>query len=379
MLQDSFENPEQNILRFKSRDSNRKLPTNKEAIENMKIQGITIFKNKKCSTWYTRYRKDGKQYYISGKTQKEVADKLRDRLNIIKKEKLPYTTFESWYNQWLNLFKIGKVKDGTLVTYRTMLNHIPDNFMQSNIKNVSALQIQELINRTPGNRTPQKLFEFLNDIFASAKKFNIIKNNPIEQLSKPKHTKVNGEALTQEDSQKFINQCLNDKFGDIFLVCLYLGLRRGELLAITGEDIKDSVVVINKSIDGSGEVSDTKTVYSNRRVPLFDNVKQILQKYKNIPGRIFDISARSCNRNFELICEKAGLPRGKYTVHSLRHTFITNCKNENIPEHIIQSWVGHQIGSKVTSTVYTHTQSDANNLFINKLNHSKFYSNSTQE
>ena len=105
-----------------------------EAIEEMKIQGITIFRNKKCSTWYTRYRKDGKQYYISGKTQREVADKLRDRLNIIKKEKLPYTTFESWYNQWLSLFKIGNVKDATIQDYKKSMKYVPTTLLQKDIK-----------------------------------------------------------------------------------------------------------------------------------------------------------------------------------------------------------------------------------------------------
>ena len=42
----------------------------------MNINDITIFKNKKCNTWYTRYRKDGKQHYISGKTKEIVAHKL---------------------------------------------------------------------------------------------------------------------------------------------------------------------------------------------------------------------------------------------------------------------------------------------------------------
>lgn len=39
----------------------------------------------------------------------------------------------------------------------------------------------------------------------------------------------------------------------------------------------------------------------------------------------------------------------KYThnrIYDLRHTFISLCKDENIPEHIIQFLVGHEIGSK---------------------------------
>lgn len=67
----------------------------------------------------------------------------------------------------------------------------------------------------------------------------------------------------------------------------------------------------------------------------------------------------------------------KYTIHSLRHTFITNCQDSNIPEHIIQNWVGHTIGSNVTKQIYTHIQKDSNDINIITLNKSKFYSNST--
>lgn len=81
---------------------------------------------------------------------------------------------------------------------------------------------------------------------------------------------------------------------------------------------------------------------------------------------------------FKKIINKLGL-NPKYTIHSLRHTFITNCQDNRIPEHIIQNWVGHVIGSKVTKSVYTHIQEDTNLANFRLLNESKFYLNSTYE
>ena len=378
MLQNTFEQSEQNIIKFKTRivEEQQKVPSQNKEVQEMKINGITIFKNKKCNTWYTRYRKNGKQYYLSGKTQKEVAEKLKEALDIKRKENLPYNTFEKWYNKWLNLFKIGKVKVSTLKVYKTLMMHIPDNVKEMNIKNISALLIQEVLNQTPGERTPQKLYEFLKDIFASALKFDIIKSNPMDKITKPEHVRENGQALTLEHQQKFLAQCKKEKYGDIFIVCLYMGLRRGELTAFEGKDITSNGLIINKSLNSSGEIDTTKNKYSNRIVPIFEPVKPILDKYKGCSGRVFNISGANVLKVFKEVLSRAGLP-DTYTVHSLRHTFITNCKNENIPEHIIQRWVGHQIGSKVTSTVYTHAQNEANLIYINKLNKSKFYSNST--
>ena len=44
---------------------------------DMKYRGITIIKNKSCNTWYARPKIDGKQIYISAKTQKLCYDKVK--------------------------------------------------------------------------------------------------------------------------------------------------------------------------------------------------------------------------------------------------------------------------------------------------------------
>ena len=79
---------------------------------------------------------------------------------------------------------------------------------------------------------------------------------------------------------------------------------------------------------------------------------------------------------FKNILKKANIDTN-HTIHDLRHTFITNCKNINIPEHIIQSLVGHRIGSRITAEVYTHTQE--NILKNSEILINKFYSDSTQK
>jgi len=52
----------------------------------------------------------------------------------------------------------------------------------------------------------------------------------------------------------------------------------------------------------------------------------------------------------------------------MRSTFITNCMNMNIPVHIIQAWVGHALGSVVTTSVYTSYNEEADVEYINQIN-----------
>ncbi len=344
----------------------------------MKLQNISIHKNKTCNTWYTRYRVNGKQIYISAKTQKECYDKLKEKLKILKKEKQSkFYTLQLWYEKWLELFKFKKVKESTLNDYKFMLKNINEKLLKKDISKITKIELIEQINNIKGERQREKTFVFLKDIFTKAFNYNVTKENIFSILEKPKHTKKCGSAMTEEEQNIFIEKCLNNN-GIIFLIALYQGLRRGECLALTNEDfdINNKLLIINKSQNEQNKISSTKNEYSNRKVPLFNNTINLLKTTKllKIKGKLFKYTTHSIQDNFKKILKECNFNKD-YRIHDLRHTFITNCKNQNIPEHIIQSWVGHNIGSNVTSKVYTHITSDKKEIEI--LN--KFYSNSTQK
>ncbi len=62
----------------------------------------------------------------------------------------------------------------------------------------------------------------------------------------------------------------------------------------------------------------------------------------------------------------------------MRLTFMTRCDELGIPERVYQAWVGHNPESKVTKSVYVKHNTDVDDNYINIINQSKFYSNSTQ-
>ena len=329
--------------------------------DNMKFQGKTIFKNTTCDTWYTRYRENGVQHYISGKTQKDVLNKLKDKLKYISKQHIKKlnTTLLEWYNQWLKLFKIGNVKDITIKQYEKCLRHIDNSILNKDITQINSIEIMETLNNIEHERIRQQVYELLNTLFTKAKQHEKVHKNIMEIIEKPKHIREKGIALTNKEQELFCNYCRDYIYGDIFLVTLYQGLRVGEVLAITGEDINltNNTLTINKSLNSSGEIDTTKNNQSNRTMPIFDNTRIILEKYKNYgKQRIFDISYNVPQKHLKKIIEDIKIR--DISPHDLRHTFVTNCKNKGIPEHIVQSWIGHNIGSDVTRRIYTHTNEE---------------------
>ena len=353
-------------------DGRKKSPkseTNLLEGDTMKFQNITIQQNKKCKTWYARFRKNGKQFYISAKTQKDCYDKLKEAIrtkNKIIKEKPPKKpTLEEWFNKWLELYK-QNVKENTKNDYFKSFKYL-NEIKNKQIDTIKSIEIIEILNTIKFERRKQIVWELLNMLFDKAIKNEIINKNPINNIDKPKHIKNNGLALTNEDETKLI-KILEEKNLDMFLICLYQGLRRGEALALTFQDfdIENKSLTINKAINQFNKLDSTKNVYSTRIMPLFDNTIKIIQKYKNTNERLFPYSYNYAEQLFTTII-KNNFSK-KYTLHSLRHTFITKCQEMNIPLHIIQKWVGHNLGSNITNKVYTHTRENAEIENIKKLN-----------
>ncbi len=342
----------------------------------MKYQGISIIKHKNCNTWYARYRQNGKQFYVSAKTQLEcynilkqaIKQKVKQELKKLpaKEEPKQTITFIEWFNKWLELYK-KDVKEATRRVYKTLLTHTK-NINSKDINQVTSIDIMQEINSVKGERTKQKLYEFLNSIFVKAEQNELINKNPLKIIDKPKHKKVNGLAFSNEDELKLI-EILNNQHLDMYLLCLYQGLRKGEALALTINDIdfKEKTININKSLNEKNKIDTTKNIYSNRIIPLFDKLIKILEQYKDKKERIFEYTYKQGSHIFENIL-KENFKGKNYTQHSLRHTFITNCQEKGIPLHIIQKWVGHNIGSQVTSQVYTHTRKLAERENIDKMN-----------
>lgn len=337
----------------------------------MKFQGISIIKHKTCNTWYARYRNNGKQFYVSARTQLDCYNKLKIALKNKDKQvqtKSKCITFIEWYNKWLEVYKIGKVKETTLIDYKSSMKYLT-NIYNIELNQLTNLIITEQLNKINFERRKQKVYELLNNIFNKAIKNHIITNNPIID-KKPKHTRVNGISLTIKDQQNFINICKKEY--EMFLVCLFQGLRKGEMLALTKQDFDftNKTLTINKSLNIFNQIDKTKNEYSTRVIPLFDNTINLIKNKLSLlkdNERVFNYSNQWCQKLFKKLQEDNKL-NPKYTIHSLRHTFITSCQEKNIPLHIIQKWVGHRLGSKVTNEVYTHSRTEIEKQFANIIN-----------
>ncbi len=199
-------------------------------------------------------------------------------------------------------------------------------------------------------------------IFNYAVKFYGLKENPCHKAGGL--GRKNAEEMkfwTKDEFLKFIDAAADSPMAyAAFMTLYYTGMREGELLALTAEDIdfEAKTIRINKSfahIKGRDIISTPKTARSNRTVTipatlcscLSDYLKQIYEL--NPKDRIFPVQKTYLTKQMASCCDRSGVK--KIRVHDLRHSHAAALVEMNVSPKLIQDRLGHE---RIQTTLDTY-------------------------
>ncbi|GHU98500.1 site-specific integrase [Clostridia bacterium] len=347
-----------------------------------------------------RVRYNGKYISIYGRTKQECYEKLKVIADKVEQEKflaklagmtatpivqsvivqaptaptVKAYTLQEWFDEWLVSYK-GNLRANSINGYKAFFKHFTE-LRDKQLTDVTSAMLAKVLNEKPLCRQAKDgMKSMLKQMFSAAHNDKLIDSNPTLYLPRPKATPPvrSRNALTVEQEQRFIDTALADidKYEPL-LICLLQGVRKGEMLALRPNDLdfERNALRIDESYDEQNPTDLlTKNADSNRTMPMFELTRKILSKYVTAEPskRIYEkFYSTKLHKALKELQAKANLP--KFTVHELRHTFITRCHEKKIDEMIVQKWVGHQIGSRMTKAVYTHISNDAEREFIELLN-----------
>lgn len=294
----------------------------------MKYKNITI--SKRADGRYIGIPTiNGKKYYIYGKTQKECYNNLKlfykEPRTSLNNEISLYTWLDKWYKE----YKEPHLKEKSLYQIRNILKtHIKKNIENYKLKDLKVIDIEKAINKVETSRMQEYTYQEWCDILRTAYQNNLLKEDYSKFLVKRKHTRIEGVALTNEQRTKLIEISKTTPHGYIFEFYLYSGARRTELLTLKWEDIKEETIFIRG----------TKTIKSERYIPKFKALENILNNHKNNSEYVFNFSDSTLKREVELINKLCCF---KWTIKDLRTTFATMCAEKGIAESVIAKWMGH--------------------------------------
>lgn len=166
---------------------------------------------------------------------------------------------------------------------------------------------------------------------------------------------------TQEEFERFIKLEKKTGYRAAFMTLYWTGMRAGELLALTPEDVdRDNMVIhINKGfavVDGKELFLTPKTQSSKRDVEINSQLHDTLLKYIDsmVIGkkeRLFYFHRPAMLKEFHRVSEKAGLEQIR--LHDLRHSHASWLIHMGIPVTAISKRLGHK-SPATTLRIYSH-------------------------
>lgn len=344
--------------------------------------------NRGQNKWRFRIRKDGISYtqnFLG--TEKEAkkahmlfeADVARGQVGIDEHMK-----FVQLAQLMMDEYVKPNLRANTQVKYKNFYNnHILDAIGDMSISKIKNIHIQKLINeksKTLNTSTIYELVSVLSCTFNNAIKWELLKDNPCRNVIKPKKPNKNyAELLSTDEIRELLNALENEEnqaFRMICLVALYCGLRKGEALALTIDDIdfKENTISINKQmankiVNGNMvfQIANTKTENSIRKVYMPVFLAQEIKKYINnmnpipITKQLFVnqryntvYSTNGINSILNIFLKRNNLKPIKF--HDFRHLNATMMINAGTNIVVVAKALGDTIDT--ISKTYIHSVED---------------------
>jgi len=356
---------------------------------------------KRGSVWYIYYRVDGHKVRRRVSRSKKIAQlALSDVIVKLEKKQLGFSPPPKKHAKPLDEFleeyrKYSDTnhRDATVIRYKAIV----DNFMGFLSEYPDVVALSDLSGKlfedykayrrdaptTPNGRRKGKArkgakantvnmeIQTLRTIFGLAVKWEYIKKNPVDGVP---HLKVDDAKqprfLTMVEARKLLTESteVSRQLHDIFFTLLYTGMRKGELLNLTWNDVdlkRDKIKIQNKDF--------WKPKTGQREISMHDAVRTLLLRLKRENNGknqfvFHDMDGgklvRKLRRDFMEITKSCGFP-DVTKLHSLRHTFGSQLVMAGVDLATVQQEMGHADIS--TTMIYSHLTPEHRQNAVNVL------------
>ena len=303
--------------------------------------------------------------------------------------------YKDWLKEWLDNYIKPTAKERTYIRYREIaVQHLIPRIGEYELDNLTPIVLQKLIThlsqsgnlRTGVGLSSNSVNSIITVLQTSLKTANRVGVSNLYLADKIRRPKVVEKKVLcfslpeQRQIEQFVIKSKKTKMIGV-LLCLYTGLRVGEVLALEWEDIdfSKSELTVNKNCyDGRDEngkfvrlINSPKTIHSHRVIPI---PKQLLPYLKEIRKKSSGkcvvnngertISVRSYQKTFSSILKKLGIQHRGF--HALRHTFATRALECGMDVKTLSEILGHK-SPTVTLNRYVHSLMDHKREMMNKL------------
>lgn len=299
-----------------------------------------------------------------------------------------------WLDTWLNKYLKTTIKLRTYLKYNDIINkHINPILGEYELNDLNGNILQEFVlyklnngnlitNEKLADNSVIAIVSLLKQALRQALFLGISNTEYTAHIKIPMAKEKEITVFNRLEQQKLESYCLNSKPNYIgIIICLYTGIRLGELLALTWNDIDfdNKLLKVNKTVytitkNGKNEahIDRPKTKQSNRIIPLPKQIINLLKRKKKESISNYIISTknggivqnRSYQKSFKSILNRCEITYKNF--HSLRHTFATRALELGMDVKTLSEILGHK-NSSITLNRYSHSLLEHKFEFMNKV------------
>lgn len=321
------------------------------------------------------------QRSITGKTQKEVAKKLKEATAAI--DAGTYTApSKMTVGQWLDIWTaeyLGGVKPSTAASYKaTVKTHLKPGLGAVRLDALNAHTVQGFYNKlgnTLAPKTVKNVHGILHRALQQAVANRYIPFNPAESCILPRAERKELQPLDEDQITAFLKAVKGQQFEELFTVALFTGMREGEMLGLLWDcvDLKKGTIRIDKQlqkVNGEYQLVTTKNS-KGRSITLAPFVVTVLRrvKHKQLENRLrygeywtdsgfvftnelgLHLNRHTVLKHFKKAVESIGSPSTRF--HDLRHSYAVASIRSGDDIKTVQENLGHATAS-FTLDVYGH-------------------------
>ena len=377
----------------------RKSTTGRGANGNGSIRKITTTRNGKSYTyWQARYTEGfdavtGKQIQrsITGKTQKEVAQKLKERTYEIDQgtyQAPSKMTVGEWFTIWLREY-LGAVKPSTSYLYERVVElYIRPQLGQQRLDSLKPHMIQAFYNRlyhpkqSDTDPLSAKTIKNIHGVFHKGLQQAVLngclRTNPADACVLPKINKKELHPMDEVQAAAFLKEISGHQYEQLYKIALFTGLREGEVLGLTWDcvDLDKGTLLVKQQLrreqkkGGKFYFSSPKNGKPRCLTLAPTVVKQFrLQRLRQNAMRMeagslweernliftnavgYYLSYRTIYDCFKRIVKRIGTPETRF--HDLRHTYAIVAIKSGDDIKTVQENLGHATAA-FTLDIYCH-------------------------
>ena len=317
--------------------------------------------------------------------RKAILDLENSKYLVVKKEKK--NTYQEAYEEWLEIYR-NNVKESTL--HKTMVvfrDHILPKFGKYKIDLISINSLQKQAYEWHSKyKNYKKMINYTFAVFNYAFRMVYISSNPKDKFIMPKKVQEQQDDdlkyYTREELItlfKYLEKDATNEWFTFFRLLAYTGIRKGECLALTWNDIdfKNNTLTVNKTIsvglNNKQIIQDPKSFNSFRTISIDTKTMTILKKWKTEQASmLLKFGHNSMNKNqllfstasrnkmytlskprtiLKKVCDKNNF---KFIhIHGFRHTHASLLFESGVTMESVKERLGHS-DIQTTVNIYTH-------------------------